>query len=101
MQTQVVEIVRFQLNEGVSEDAFVKAAEASNAFATKQAGFISRSLSKTEDGEWVDHIVWASMDDAAAAGKAFPGDPTTQDLMAAIKPGSVDMQHLVQKMAAA
>jgi len=56
MPKHVMETVTFRLKEGVTREAFAEAAGRTIAFVTAQPGFISRMLSCTSDGEWIEQI---------------------------------------------
>ena len=69
MSKPIIEFVTFTLNDGVSREDFAAAARSMSAWVSSQPGFVRRRLSCTEDGTWLEHIEWASMADAKAAGK--------------------------------
>ncbi len=89
----VAEIVTFKLVDGVSDAQFVEISKASEAFVRAAPGFISRQLSKGDDGIWTDYVLWQDMDSALAVGKAFPEQPFAADLMGAIASGSEQIRH--------
>ena len=89
----VAEIVTFQLNNGVTDAAFVEISKASQAFVATAPGFLSRQLSKGDDGVWTDYVLWADMESALAVGKAFPDQDFAPALMGAIKSGTEQMRH--------
>lgn len=89
----VAEIVTFKLNEGVSDAEFVKISKASEDFVSTAPGFISRQLSKGDNGIWTDYVLWQNMESALAAGKAFPEQAFAPDLMGAIASGSEEIRH--------
>ncbi len=89
----VAEIVSFKLNEGVTDDEFVEISKASQAFVAAAPGFISRQLSKGEDGVWTDYVLWKDMESALTVGKAFPDQDFAPALMGAIKSGTEQMRH--------
>lgn len=89
----VAEIATFQLNDGISDADFINISKTSEAFVAAAAGFISRKLSKGEDGVWTDYVLWQDMEAAQLAGKAFFEQDFCQTLMAAINPGTVLMRH--------
>lgn len=92
--TQIVaEIVTFKLNDGVTDAEFVDISKASEEFVRSAPGFISRLLSKGEDGVWTDYVLWQDMESALAVGKAFPEQAFAPSLMGAIKSGSAQMRH--------
>ena len=93
MPNHVIEIVTFKLADGISPEAFVAASGAVTAFARSQAGFVSRRLSMAEDGTWMDHVHWSSMEAAQAAQTAFPAQESLAPFMAMINPEGMTMTH--------
>lgn len=93
----IVEIAQFKLAALVSDEEFLKEAEAvQNNFLKKQSGYIDRELLKGEDGQWADILHWNSMEEAQKAAQVMMGDPATQGFMQKIDPSSVKMLHLTQ-----
>ena len=66
-EANTVEIVVYQVKEGVSESEAIGKAQSVNDFVSSQDGFISRTMSKTVDGKWVDVIFWESLEKAEKA----------------------------------
>jgi hypothetical protein len=93
MPNHVIETVTFKLNEGVSREEFAMAARAMNSYVTGCPGFISRRLSCSEDGTWVEHIEWAGMDAAKAAAAGIGKEPDNAEFLAAINGPTVTMMH--------
>ncbi|WP_375599151.1 hypothetical protein [Devosia sp. Naph2] len=89
---QVLELVTFRLNTANGED-FLAANAAVNAWASRQPGFVSRTLSEGEGGQWTDMVIWAS--DAHAKAAAAEMNQVMQDFpaMMMIDPQSIVMQH--------
>ena len=55
----ILEITSFKLKEGATEKDLLKGVEKmQNEFLTNVEGFISRTLTKEEDGTWRDVIFW-------------------------------------------
>ncbi|MEO1249814.1 MAG: hypothetical protein AAFW76_08245 [Pseudomonadota bacterium] len=93
MTGKVIEVVRFRINEGISEAAFAKSAETVNAFLQDCPGFIARRLSRGEDGEWIDHVEWQTMEAAKTASDALMQRTDLGDFLSAIDESSVVMRH--------
>ena len=93
MTKSVIEEVRFKLAEGVEDAAFLSQIDAMRPWLMAQGGFVRRRLSKGDDGTWLDHLEWASMDEARAAGQALMGEPSLAPFMACIDPASVSLRH--------
>ncbi|MGB7407980.1 MAG: hypothetical protein WA908_05700 [Pontixanthobacter sp.] len=93
MSQQVIECVTFRLIDGTDPLGFARIAEDLNTWISRQPGFIARALSCAADGEWIDHVTWASMEDAEAAAAKLEQAPEAGPFMSAIKPASVTMRH--------
>lgn len=89
----VMEVVTFRLLPGVTEAAFLAAARATEAPLRRQPGFLSRSLTLSDDGHWTDHVLWSSLPEATAAAQAMMAEPAFAPFMAAIDGASVTMRH--------
>lgn len=95
MSEQVIECVTFRLMDGIDPSGFARMAEDLNTWISRQPGFIARALSCAADGEWIDHITWASMEDAEAAAAKVEQAPEAGPFMSAIMPATVTMRHAV------
>ena len=93
MTNHVVEAVTFRLAPGIGHADFVGTIGAINAFLRTCSGFVRRRLSKAEDGAWLDHIEWETLDAAQAAAKAFPNQAAVAPFIQAIDHGSARMRH--------
>lgn len=93
MSKHVIETVLFKLEEGVSKEDFIKHAETMRPFVEGQKGFVHRRLSCTEDGTWIEHIEWESMEDAKSAAANIGSSELTKDFGKAINGPSVQMMH--------
>ena len=91
----VIETVRYRLKDGATTEEAVAAWEESQSFARAQKGFLSRKIAVTAEGEFLDHVEWASMDDAKAASANFdPGKyPELLGLMKVLDESSMTMTH--------
>ncbi len=93
MTLNVAETVTFELAEQVSSADFITHIKATEGFVRNCPGFVFRRLSCGDDGRWTDTVIWADMETAQAAAKAFEAQPFLPALMATMKPGSVQMRH--------
>ena len=93
MDQPVIEVVAFKLVDGVSDAEFLKSAEAATAFVRGCGGFVRRTLSKSVDGTWLEHVEWRSMDEAKAAAAAFPAQESLKPFMASIDMSTLEMRH--------
>ncbi|NRA88706.1 MAG: hypothetical protein HRU28_15255 [Rhizobiales bacterium] len=89
MTKHTIETVTFKLNDGVSSETFVKDAQAINDFVSKRNGFISRRLSCDDEGFWIEHIEWKTLEDAKAAAAEIGNEPALAPCMEAIDGSSV------------
>ncbi len=89
----VMEIVSFRLVAGTSDAAFLAAAKGTGTPLQAQPGFVSRSLTRTDDGTWTDHVLWSSMAAAMAGADAMMAEPAFSPFMALIDGPTVTMQH--------
>lgn len=69
--SDTIELVRFRLQQGKTSADWLKANEKINEFMKVQPGFRFRSLSETDDGEWLDLVYWESLETANAASEKF------------------------------
>jgi len=69
--SDTIELVRFRLKQGKTAADWLKANEKINEWMKAQPGFRFRSLSETEDGEWLDMVYWENLKAAKAAGAKF------------------------------
>lgn len=89
----VIETVTFKINDTTSPAAFVQLAAAMNSYLTTCPGFMSRRLSVSETGVWIDTVAWADMDAAKAAAASIETAPEAAAFMGAIDGPSVTMLH--------
>ncbi len=93
MSNPIAEIVTFSLARGISPEEFVAISQQSKAFVHAQPGFLRRQLSRGEDGQWTDYVLWADMTSAKAAAALFPTQDFAPALMAALTSNTVQMRH--------
>ncbi len=93
MTNHIIEVVSFKLADGVSDADFLKTVPASNEFIKTRAGFICRRLSKGDDGTWLEHIEWESLEAAKAASDAFMQEESLKPMMQAIDGANATMGH--------
>ncbi|WP_146344794.1 hypothetical protein [Falsiphaeobacter marinintestinus] len=90
---QIAEIVTFRLAAGAGEAAFVEAAASVETMLTTSGQMLARTLSKSPDGTWSDHIVWSDEAAARAAATEVMQSPACAPFMSLIDPDSVQMSH--------
>jgi hypothetical protein len=80
----IIEMVLFRTIEGVTlEDAKTELKKC-NDFLAKQKGFVSRKITVSEDGEFLDLVYWTDMDSAKAAGAKSCQDPDLMKIFSVI-----------------
>ena len=89
----VAEIVTFRLAAGVGDATFLEAARATGPLLAAEPGFLSRRLSKGDDGAWTDHVAWTSLAEAQAAAARVMKAPAAAPFLMAIDPASIVMRH--------
>lgn len=93
MNTHTIETVTFKLASGVSRVDFLNTVPVSTDFIKSRTGFISRRLSCSDDGTWVEHIEWASLEDAKSAAEALMQNQSLIPFMQCIDGPSAIMRH--------
>lgn len=93
MSNPVVEHVTFKLTEGTDPHAFTEAARAASGWIGAQPGFRERRLSHGEDGLWVEHITWDTMEDAKAAAARIGKAEEMRPFLLGIDGPTVMMRH--------
>src|SRR5689334_7511756 len=73
-----IEIVIFQLKPDVAAEDFQTAVDETTALLKVQAGFISRTVGKSESGEWLDILYWDAVDAAKKAASVFQTEAAGQ-----------------------
>ncbi len=97
--TQTLELVTYRTLPSVSEAAFLKESGKLAGWLRAQPGFQYHSLTRRDDGEWIDMVYWASAEEAKASSDKFMADQKDSAFMAAIDPDSVAMAHLAVRVA--
>ncbi len=92
---KVVELVFFELKEGVSEKDFLLASENfEKNFVESQKGLFSRNLIKSENNLWADMVVWETMNDAMKAGKKIGSEDASKNYMTFLNQTSIKVNHM-------
>jgi hypothetical protein len=90
----VLEIVVFTLNEGVTRDQLLATAGPVSAWIAGQPGFVSRELAYDADGDrWIDVVGWQTMADARAAAERAMTSESCAPMFALIDMDSILMIH--------
>ncbi|HHG91150.1 MAG TPA: hypothetical protein ENJ90_11840 [Devosia sp.] len=93
MTNRVIEVVSFRLAPGVSDEEFLKTVPASSEFVAGMPGFVARRLSRGEDGRWLEHIEWQTLEQAQAAAQMFMKEEGLKPMIQAIDGAGARMSH--------
>lgn len=88
-----VEIVRFRLIAGVSEDELLAASNIMMKELGSLDGFIDRELLRKDDGSWIDMLHWKDMDYAIRATEEALKLPLCLEYFKLIDESSMEMEH--------
>ena len=92
--TKVLELVVYQLHEGISSEQFLGANDAVSSWIRQQPGFISRELVYDAEGDrWVDVIWWETLEQAQAASERSMTSESCSPMFALIDMESALMLH--------
>jgi antibiotic biosynthesis monooxygenase (ABM) superfamily enzyme len=92
--TKVLELVVYQLREGVSREQFLGTNDAVSSWISQQPGFISRELVYDAEGDrWVDVIWWETLEQAQAASERSMTSESCSPMFALIDMESALMLH--------
>jgi len=92
-KVQCVEMVTFKPKEDVSVDELMNAMRATNKVVKTFSGFISRTTSINEAGDFLDVVYWESREKALAAAQKVQQIPEVMKNFALIDPKSIQMHH--------
>jgi heme-degrading monooxygenase HmoA len=85
-----VETIRFKLRDGISDDDFRRRNhQVETEYMAKRPGFIARETTRSDEGEYLVIVHWASAEDAEKTIAAFFGAPQTQSFIAAVDVSTV------------
>lgn len=91
--TTTLEQVIYRLVEGSTEDAFLAANTATQAWLEAQPGFLGRELAVDPDGTWVDHVWWVDLASAESAAGAYMTTDACHQLSGFLVQESVSFRH--------
>ena len=81
----VVRLMISRLRPGVSRNELLALARSQRGWLKAQPGFVSYEL-YTDEATWVDRVVWRSMGEAEAAGRAFAQTEMAWELGELVQP---------------
>lgn len=91
--TITLEQVIYRLVEGATEEAFLDANAATEAWLEAQPGFLGRELAVDQDGTWVDHVWWTDLRSAETAAGAYMATDACTQLSAYLVQDSATFRH--------
>lgn len=93
MTHQVLELLTYRLQPGLTPDAFLALVAATLPALERHPGLLARTLAH-HDGTWTETIRWTSQAHADAAGQAIRADPAVAPLMQALDLASLTMRFV-------
>ncbi len=94
----VTEVVIFKLNNDADRTQFLAAAQATFDVLAGYEGYISRQLSESAEGVWVDVVYWRDLPSALAAADVLMSDPIGQHFGSFIDFASTIMHHAMPQI---
>lgn len=104
MDNKTLELVVFELNEGVTDDEFMATVKDVSRWVATQPGFVSRELVHSpESGKYTEIVWWRSRQEAEAAAQEAMDSPSCAPMFGMIAMDSMTMLHgnVVEALAAA
>ena len=89
----VIEMVLFNVKEGIEIELAQKELSKVNDFLTEQDGFISRKLSLSDDGQFLDIVFWEDMNTAMAAANKIMQSPDAMKSFSIIDQKTMLFKH--------
>ncbi|WP_201391774.1 antibiotic biosynthesis monooxygenase [Ktedonobacter sp. SOSP1-85] len=86
-----IEVVIFHVLPDVARGDFLAAVAETTALLQTQGGFLSRTVSQAESGEWLDILDWASVEAAKKAVSVFQSDPAGQRFSSYMDPQHIQV----------
>jgi hypothetical protein len=91
---KVLELVVFNLAEGVSRERFLGSVDAVSDWISRQPGFISRELSHDPEADrWIEVVWWRTLDEARAAAELAMTSESCAPMFSLIDMDSTLMLH--------
>ncbi len=89
-----VEAALFRLKPSTDREAFLAAEEAVTEDLRRMSGYLDRELSDGDDGQWLDLVHWASLDEPRHAVDAILHAPRSRPFMKMLDPERITLLHL-------
>lgn len=91
--SDIIEVVIFKTNPGVSGSQLQTAALAVTPFLKELPGFIKREFGVSEDGQYIDIVHWKDMPSAKAAAEKVMGSPKCGEFFSLIDQNQMQFMH--------
>jgi hypothetical protein len=76
----VIEMVLFKIKEGINTEDAQREMTTLNSFVANQPGFISRKTGMSDDGQYLDIVLWKDLNAAKTASDKAMQDPNTMKI---------------------
>ncbi len=101
MSQKVLELVVFELADGVSDDDFLQTTGPVSDWVKTQPGFISRDLTRSADGnKWIEVVWWQTLEAAEAASELAQSSEACSPMFSRIKFETIVMLHGIPAISA-
>lgn len=91
---EIIEVVTFKLNPGVSYEEFAPLDKAvQTEYISKRSGFLSREAAKGTDGEWLVIVHWKTEQDADASMNSFMTAPAASEFVSHLQADTMSMKR--------
>lgn len=90
---QVYEIVVFKTKDGVTPEQAIESARALQPILDAYPGYVRRELIQSGENQWVDWVVWESMEQAMFAANDIMSKPEAVSIMSVIDEQEVTIVH--------
>ena len=94
----VIEMVLFKTSEDIKTEEAQKELTRLNHFLAKQAGFISRKTSFSDDGQFLDLVYWTDLNAAKTASDKAMQDPEALKIFSIIERETMLFKHFKSLM---
>ena len=90
---QTLELVTFKSVPGTNEQTMIDKALKLTPILASMPGFINRHFALGEKGEWIDAVIWDSLENARSAAKAVMEVPEAQEFFVLINQATINLRH--------
>ena len=94
--TPIIELVKWKPADGLSLEDAKEAILVLNAFVGVQPGFISRRTAVSKNGEFIDIVMWTSLEDASNASAKAQQSEECMKAFSSISEESMFIEHFEQ-----